>query len=315
MSNDKAKIVIPTCQKCSGVLNIKINPLNFSIEYVCENNKSHKDKNIYFKTFERFYLKEHILKQCSNCQIILENSEFFECDICNKKYCCKCYYIKDIQENGHKYKENNYKNNRCPIHNNDLTEYCSNCNKNICMCCMSDEHKNHKVICFHDYIPFNIDVENLKIRIKEKSKFYGQLIQKIDEWNKENNNSKVEELKQNLRDEISLLEIIIFNFNKNFRNFTYFKTFKYINNYINSLNNTTNNKYLLEFYNCSSFEKQTEKLMTIFKYIGKKAIIKQNKIGYLKNIQTFSSYKFIDKIDENYFVGYVNQIKPFISCI
>ena len=183
------------------------------------------------------------------------------------------------------------------------------------MCCMSDEHKNHKVICFHNYIPFNIDVENLKIRIKEKSKFYGQLIQKIDEWNKENNNSKVEELKQNLRDEISLLERIIFNFNKNFRNFTYFKTFKYINNYINSLNNTTNNKYLLEFYNCSSFEKQTEKLMTIFKYIGKKAIIKQNKIGYLKNIQTFSSYKFIDKIDENYFVGYVNQIKPFISCI
>jgi len=299
MSNGKTTIVIPTCQKCSGFLNIKINHLNFSIEYACENDKLHKDKNIYFKTFERFYLKEHELKQCSNCQIILENSEFFECDICKKKYCCKCY-IKDIQENGHKYKDNNYINNRCPIHFNDLTEYCFNCNKSICIYCMNIEHKNHKVICFHNYLPSDIDIENLKKRIKEKSKFYEQLIQKIDEWNRKVN-QKIEELKQNLKDEISLLERIIFNFNNNFRNYTYFKNFEYINN---NISNSTNNQYLLEFYNCLSFENQTKKLMTIFEYMGKKSIIKQNKIGYLSNIQAFSSYKFIEKIDENYFIGY-----------
>ena len=138
------------------------------------------------------------------------------------------------------------------------------------------------------------------------------MIRKIDEWNMKNNNSKVEELKQNLRDEISLLERIIFNFNKNFRNYTYFKNFRYINNYVNSINSLTNNKYLSEFYNCLSFEKQTEKLMSIFKYIGKKAIIKQNKIGYLKNIQTFASYKFIEKIDENYFIGYDESKKTVL---
>ena len=300
MLNNLLKIVIPTCQKCSGILNIKINPLNFSIEYDCENNESHKDKNIYFKSFERFYLKEKGLKQCSNCLIILENSEFFECYICKKKYCCRCY-IKDVQENGHKCKDNNYTNNRCPIHYNDLTEYCYNCNKNICISCtMSDDNKNHKIICFHNCIPSVADIKNLKVRIKEKSLFHENLIKKIDEW-KRKMNQKIEELKQNLRDEISLLEKIIFNFNNNFRNYSYFENFKYINNNINS---TTNNQYLLEFYNCLSFEKQTEILMTIFKYIGKKANIKQNKIGYLKTIQMFNNYKFVEKIDENYFIGY-----------
>ena len=300
MSIDSTKIIIPTCQKCNGFLNILINPLNFSIEYSCKNNKSHKDKNIYFKTFERFYLKENRLKQCSNCLNILENSEYFDCDICKKKYCCKCY-IEDIQKNGHKNKENNYINNRCPIHCNDLTEYCSNCNKNICISCtMSVEHKNHKIVCFRKCMPSDQKIESLKIRIKEKSKFYENLIQKIDEWNRKIT-QKIEELKQNLRDELSLLEKIIFNFNNNFRDYTYFENFNYINN---NITNTTNNQYLLEFYNSLSFEKQTEIIMTIFKYMGKYVNLNKDKNGYPEIIQSNFIYKYIKKIDDNYFVGY-----------
>ena len=300
MSIDSTKIVIPTCQKCNGFLNISINPLNFSVDYSCKYNNSHKDKNIYFKTFERFYLKENKLKQCSNCLNILENSEFFVCDICKKKYCCKCY-IKDIQENGHKFKDNNYTSNRCSIHNNDLTEYCSNCNKNICISCsMSVEHKNHKIICFRNSMPSDKEIESLKIRIKEKSNFYEKLIKKIDEWNRKIT-QKIKELKQNLKDEISLLEKIIFNFNNNFRDYTYFENFKYINNNINS---TTNNEYLFKFYNSLSFEKQTEIIMTIFKYMGKRSIFKKNKNKALNIIQSNVNYKFIEKIDDNYFIGY-----------
>jgi len=301
MSFNSTKIVIPTCQKCSGFLNIKIIPSNFSIEYECKNYNSHKDKNIYFKTFERFYLKENELKHCSNCEIILENSEFFECNICKKTYCSQCY-IKDIQENGHKYKDNNYTNNRCQIHNNDKTEYCFNCNKNICISCSmnDDEHKNHRVIYYHNCMPSDKEIESLKIKIKEKSTFYEILIKKIDEWNKKMT-QKIEELKQNLRDEISLLKKIVFNFNSNFRNYTYFEIFNYINN---SINNTTNNQYLLEFYNCVNFEKETEILMTIFKYMGRNASIKQNKKGYPNTIQNNVNYKFIQKIDENNFIGY-----------
>ena len=300
MSIYPTKIFIPACQKCNGFLNISINPLNFSVEYSCKSNNSHKDKNIYFKTFERFYLKENKLKQCSNCLNILENSEYFECDICKEKYCCKCY-IKDIQKNGHKYNDNIYMNNRCLIHNNDLTEYCSNCNKNICIfCTMSVEHKNHQIIYFHNCMPSDKEIENLKIRIKEKSHFYEKLIIKINEWKKKIT-QKIEELKQNLRDEISLLEKIIFNFNNKFRDYTYFENFKYINNNINS---TTNNQYLLEFYNSLSFEKQTEIIMTIFKYMGKNVNIKQNKNGFLNIIKSNINYKFIEKIDDNYFIGY-----------
>ena len=291
MSFNSNKIFIPTCQKCNGFLNIKINPFNFSIEYDCKNFNSHRDKNIYFKTFERFYLKEKEIKYCSNCLIVLENSEFFECDICKKIYCCICY-INDIQKNGHKFKENNYTNNRCPIHYNDLTEYCSNCNKNICISCsMSVEHQNHKVNYYHNFMPSDKDIENLKIRIKEKSNFYEKLIKKIDEWNQKIN-QKIQELKQNLRDEISLLKKIVFNFSSIFRNYTYFENFKYINNYIN---NTTNNQHLLEFYNCLSFEKQTDALMTIFKYMGKKACIKQSKKKSTNTIQNDANYKFIQK--------------------
>ncbi len=300
MSIDSTKIVIPSCKKCNGFLNISINPLNFSVDYSCKCNKTHKDKNIYFKTFERFYLKENKLKQCSNCLNILENSEFFECDICKKKYCCKCY-IKDVQENGHKFKDNNYTNNRCSIHNNDLTEYCSNCNKNICISCsMSVEHKNHKIICFRSSMPSDKEIESLKIRIKEKSNFYEKLIKKIDEWNRKIT-QKIKELKQNLRDEISLLEKIIFNFNNNFRDYTYFENFKYINNNINS---TTNNEYLLEFYNSLSFEKQTEIIMTVFKYMGKNVNLKKNKNVFLNIIQCNANYKFIEKIDDNNIIGY-----------
>jgi len=154
---------------------------------------------------------------------------------------------------------------------------------------MSVEHKNHNVIYYHNCIPSDKEIENLKKRLKEKSNFYEKLIKKIDEWNQKIN-QKIQELKQNLKDEISLLEKIVFNFNSNFRNYTYFENFKYINN---NINNTTNNQYLLEFYNCFSFEKQTKILMAIFKYMGKNSCIKQKKRGYPNSIQNNVNYKFI----------------------
>jgi len=305
MSINTTKIFIPACQKCNGYLNITINPLNFSIDYFCTNNNLHKDKNIYFKTFERFYLKEKELKHCSNCLICLENSEFFECNICQQTFCCRCHN-KDIQVNGHKYKDNNYTNNRCKIHYNDFTEYCFNCNKNICISCLkSAEHINHQIVYYHNYMPSDNEIENLKIRIKEKSEFYEKLIKKIDDWNQKFN-LKLEELKQNLKDEISFLEKITFNFNKNFRNYFYFQNFEYINK---NINNTTNNQYLLEFYNSLSFEKQTEILITIFKFMRKKSFLKQSRIVNVKNILNNANFKFVEKINDNHFIAYNEFIK------
>jgi len=79
---------------------------------------------------------------------------------------------------------------------------------------------------------------------------------------------------------------------------------KYINN---TINNTTNNQYLLEFYNSICFEKQTEKLLQIFKRMGKKSCIKQNKIVNINNILNNVYFKFTEKINENHFIGYCDN--------
>ena len=60
------KLFYPYCKEnnCGGVLEIKIND-NFSVDYKCSKNPLHKKENIYFKTFERFYLKEKEVDKCS----------------------------------------------------------------------------------------------------------------------------------------------------------------------------------------------------------------------------------------------------------
>ena len=63
------KFYYPICPEnnCNGVLLIKYINDNFSLDYECENNKSHQGKNIYFKTFERFYLKGREIIYCIKC--------------------------------------------------------------------------------------------------------------------------------------------------------------------------------------------------------------------------------------------------------
>ena len=301
MSNKK--IYVPSCKECNGLLSFKINPLNFSIEFECEKNKNHNKNNIYFKTFERFYLKEKDLIKCSKCYLNLENSEFFNCDICKNIYCCKCY-IEDIQNKGHKNIINNItNNNRCLIHGNEFIEYCFNCKKNICISCIkNDIHKEHKKESYIDIIPSSEDIENLKNKIKVKTIYINKLIENIDNWQKKIN-LKVKELIQNLRDEINLLEKIIFNFNNTFRNITYLKNFTYIKEY---LKNISNNKNLVELNKAYEFEKKTEILLDIFKYLGRN-INKNNKIkktkGSLSIIKNIN-YQLVQRINDNFFIDY-----------
>ena len=303
MSEDKNKssiIYYPFCKECNGFLNITIQPLNFSIEYECENNKNHKKSNIYFKNFERFYLKEKELIKCFKCHINLENSQFYNCEKCKNIYCGKCL-LEDIKEPSHKHILNEKYHNRCLIHNNDFTEYCFDCKTNICIFCIKNgKHNNHNTQSFLNIMPSLIDIENLKKKIKEKYHFTNDLIERINNW-QQVINRKAEELKQNFKDEISLLEKIIFNFNNNFRNYTYFQNFKYIEK---TIKNTSNNIYLEEFSNISTFEKQTESLMKIFKYMGKKMnSLSLNKLSTRIKCNQINS-KLILKINEYYFIDY-----------
>ena len=300
------KIYYPSCKECDGVLNIKIQPLNFSINFECEKDKSHNKNNIYFKTFERFYLKERNLITCSKCHIILENSKFFNCEKCKCIYCCDCY-IEDIQINGHKNIVNNKNKNRCDIHNHDLTLYCFNCLKKICIFCLKNgEHNNHNTKGFAEIMPSSSDIENLQNRIKQKSDYTNYLIKKINDW-KIAINKKVEELKQNLMDEKALFEKMILNFNNNFINYTYFQNFNYMNK---NILNISNNQYLLEFLNTENFESKTQILMEIFKIIGKKITNnEENKKERIINInnQNQNRYSLIEKINDYYFVNTLND--------
>ena len=300
MSNDK--IYLPSCKECKSILTFKIQPLNFSIDYECENNKNHNKNNIYFKTFERFYLREKNLISCSKCHIILENNQFFECKKCKFIFCSDCYIE---EKNNHKNIRNN-NNNICLIHNIAFTFYCFYCSKNICIFCLKNsEHMGHETQSFVDIMPSSVDIENLKDRLKQKKYFTHSLIEKIDNWQK-NINRKVEELKQNLIDEIDLFDKIILNFNNNFINYTYFQNFNYINK---NILNTSNNQYLIQFFNTENFENQTKLLITIFKNIGKKieTFKEENKKESIINIKDQIKFSLVEKIDNFNFVCYLTN--------
>jgi hypothetical protein len=215
------KFYLPSCQKCNGLLNISINPLNFSISYVCEKDNKHCNKDIFFKTFERFYLKEKEIYKCSKCDLNLDNCELYKCETCKLIYCGKCC-IEDIRDNNHKMIfENN--NRKCKSHNLNFNYYCLNCKENICAFCIKDNnfHFTHKKINYIDISPSNQDIKSLINKIQEKIKNNNNIMEKIDVWKKEIN-KKAEELKQNLKDEISFLSKVIFNYNYSFLNFSEF---------------------------------------------------------------------------------------------
>ena len=95
MSTEQAHLeyfYYPSCRtkNCNGILKFNINK-NFSLDYKCEKNEDHKDEKIYFKTFERFYLKKKEIDKCSKCFSILESDYIYKCKKCDKNYCPTCF--------------------------------------------------------------------------------------------------------------------------------------------------------------------------------------------------------------------------------
>ena len=295
------KIFYPYCEKCNDLLEFEIEPLNFSIKYKCKNDEYHNKSNIYFKTFERFYIKEKELLKCFKCKINLENSEYYNCEECKNTYCNKCYF-EDIIINNHKNSNQKENSNRCLTHRSDFIKYCSTCNENICIYCVKNDyiHDGHSIINYDTLMPSLEDIEKLQKKIKEKGQFTNELLEKIENW-QQKINQKVEELKQNLKDEISLLEKIIMNFKNTFINHSYFNIFNYINKNVDMQHN---NKKLIQFYNTYNFEKQTKILVEVFKYLGKNTENKEEiKKSKANNVTVNLSFAFINKLSHDYFLG------------
>ena len=93
--NKNSKYYLPLCKEnpCNGFLKLKFNINNFYFDYECSKNSSHKEKNIFFKTFERFYLKGKEFQKCSKCFSSLENDCIYKCQKCNEIYCSNCFTL------------------------------------------------------------------------------------------------------------------------------------------------------------------------------------------------------------------------------
>ena len=295
-------IYYPSCNESARILKLEINPLNFSIKDGCDYHFYPKDKNIYFKTFERFYLKELEIINCSKCDLNLNNSGYYKCEVCKSFYCSKCG-LDDIQSNNHKNVIFEKNTNKCTKHNRDYYAYCHNCQKNICLYCLKEnkKHESHVMENLFDIIPSSETVNNLKKRIKEKELITESLIEKIDKWKREIIKN-TEELTQNLKDEISFLKKIIYNFNYFFINYSYFKLFDKINKYVKNINN----EYLDKFYNTTDLENQAILLIKAFKYLGnsnsndsnkEKKIIKRS----FKHHSNFNN-GIIQRLENEYFI-------------
>ena len=254
------KFYYPCCKEigCDGVLKIKIND-DFSIAYECEKNDKHIKKKIYFKTFERFYLKEKLIDNCSKCNYNIEN-DIYKCTKCKDIYCCYCF-----KSDEHIKKDYNYLsifNKKCLIHKRELIQYCLDCKKYLCVYCLKDDgdenniHKEHYLICLIDLIPTQKEVNDLKYKIEQRARKYKELINSLDEWIKKLNN-KIEELKNNLQYEIELMKKLFYNYNIYFLNYTYFKNFEYLVNYLESINSKNYNQ-------CYSFEDLRDILEKLF---------------------------------------------------
>ena len=296
--NNITRFYYPICKidNCGGVLKFKINKNNFSLNYKCEKNEKHIGKNIYFKTFERFYLKEANIDKCKICNSFLENNVKYECKICQEQFCSSCFIL-------HPHFKENINNililtTKCKIHNSIYMHFCLYCKKYLCNYCVKEfnhVHKHHVKKKLYDLMPSKNNLERFKNRLKK----YDDLIKNIETWFNELN-QKIIRLKRNIIDEKELFQKLIFNFNQSFINYSYFSNFIYLNKYTNDFNNI----YLDNFMKCSSFK---EKGNILFEYLNLKDIQLQNisemKVYtniYLKQLN-FLNIDNITTITDNYF--------------
>ena len=293
---EKKKYYYPFCKDvgCDGILSVKLND-DFSLDYQCSKNEKHKKNRIFYKTFERFYLKENSIEKCSKCHCDFGNDEY-KCIKCNEIYCCYCFKLDE-------HIKNNIDNlmitkKRCLIHKKDLVQYCFDCRKNLCIYCTKENddknpHYQHEIENLIDLIPPENEIHKLNYKIKKRKERYMELIQLLDEWEIKLYN-KIEELKKNLMYEIELMEKMFSNFNKCFMDYTYFKNFEYFKDYMSDT-------YSSEFDKCYTFED----LKGILEKLFEKE--ETNEEPSLKELELDGGYLIdglVKKIDDKYIFIY-----------
>ena len=306
MEENENKFYYPFCRNpnCDGVLEIKINDNYFSLDYECDKNEEHNGHNIYFKTFERFYLKEMKKDKCNNCNFALENTLKYQCKSCGEKFCSSCF----IFHTHFKQDINNILiiSTKCKNHNANLIHYCKNCKKYLCNYCIKNDDVKHIKKArenLYELMPSKVQFAKIKNRIKE----YEDLINDIDIWLKEFN-KKILKLKQNIIDEKELISKLILNFNQSFINYSYFKNISYLNDYIKYFNN----EYLDKYSKSSTFVEKSKILIDYIINEDKILHKEDSKIDLFDIILEDSNILnngIIIKITDDHFFKYSNEDK------
>ena len=284
----------PICQekRCGGILSIKYSENDSEIIYQCEKNNNHNGE-LYFKTLERFYLNTKIFEKCSKCSINLGNNSEYKCIKCHQFYCVNCYKTDIHIKNDINNLNTNFK--ICPIHYNKLIDYCVDCGKEICIFCLkknkeNNPHTRHSIKYILNMMPSLEEINSLNQKIKEKSKAYKDLIVSLDIWLKRVN-KKIELLKENLKNEIYVLEKLFNNYNQDYINYTHFNNFIYFYENLKIFNNDNLDK-------CSKsikFEEQTKSLLEL---LCNQNLENKENTGMLIKIEKFNPY-FISQITDN----------------
>ena len=219
---------------------------------------------------------------------------------CEKNYLHNKQNIKLNQFLNEYLKEYNYddSNIKCLKHGKPEIYFCNDCKKNLCEICLNENIcNNHPLTSLDKFKLSKKQINYLKKSFEEKRKYNKDLSLLIEKWKNELI-QKLDELKQDLEDEIKLIEKLISNYNTDFINLSYHKN---ILNIKDQMNNNYN-QWLNDFYYSKDF---CDKIYCMYKYFydyyyfnNHEMKLKQIKIE--KNIGIIKNFL---QIKNNYFFG------------
>ena len=151
----KEELLCPKCGKVLEILNVHTD--NGYIDLKC---KSHGKISMKIKKYKEELDKSVFKPKCSICQNSQKDKEIYYCYECKQDLCetCKNDFsneeVEQLKHNAtHTCIEAKEKFNRCLKHyNEEITEYCVDCEENICEKERSSRHEDHNIIKIKDYL-------------------------------------------------------------------------------------------------------------------------------------------------------------------
>ena len=153
----KEELLCPKCGKVPEILNIHTD--NGYIELKC---KSDGKISMKIQKYKEELEKSLFLPKCYICKISQKDIEIYYCYECQQDLCENCkkaFENEEVRRLKHKPShldtciEAKEKNNRCLKHfSEEITEYCVDCEENICVKERSSRHEDHNIIIIKDYL-------------------------------------------------------------------------------------------------------------------------------------------------------------------